>query len=797
MVPNIPRDLKALERWVLWRHDWRDGRWAKPPYDVRTGRPAKVSDPSTWASFDTVIGTYAAHPATSDGAGWDGIGFVLVEGDSLSGTDLDHCWQPAERRWTSDEARRICEDLSSYAEFSPSGEGVHVWTYGTLPPGPRRRNGIEMYDGGRYLTVTGQVLPNHARPIEQRTGLLEAIWQRVFGGAAPEPTGGGQADHAGQTRATDDETREADRQVWQALFSDPRRGRLTRALFEGDTSGYASPSEADHGLLLDLARADPDPERMARRFKQSALYSAPERRAKHDAQHHADGRTYLHGSIEAAIKAVREEDAAQAVTREADPFGWPAPDPIFRTQAAPAPRLPLELLPDEMRQYAEDVAERRQSAPDYAVWPLLAAELALLGRGVVCRPRAYDDWSEPACLWVANIGEVSTLKSPMGEDGLWPLRRAEAEQRERYTLEHETWQQTCQALRAANPKIARRDLPEEPTLRVRLTSDSTVEKVSVLLAGHEQGLLLYRDELSGWAKDLNRYHKEGGDRQFWLQCYTGGPYTVNRITRDDVHVEQLLVGLVGGLQPDVARELLGSGPNDGFGARFVSVWPEVPQGYTPPRRGPVRAVQNALRYVGDRLALGEWRLQLAQDEFGGLPACAPDAEGQQLFDRWLIHFYTQWRAPNRERGGYLHGRQGKYPGLAARVMLAVHMHEWAAGRTPHVGRIEAGVVERALGLVMSYVRPMDQRVYGAFTNPPEADGGLRIARWILKEQRTSLSARDVYRHHWSEVKDERQAMAAIEWLVAHRWLREAKPEARPGRPENAFLVNPRVHEANL
>jgi hypothetical protein len=36
-----------------------------------------------------------------------------------------------------------------------------------------------------------------------------------------------------------------------------------------------------------------------------------------------------------------------------------------------------------------------------------------------------------------------------------------------------------------------------------------------------------------------------------------------------------LVNVVGGIQPEVARAIFGGGPDDGFAARFLSIWPEA------------------------------------------------------------------------------------------------------------------------------------------------------------------------------------------------------------------------------
>ncbi|MQA91454.1 MAG: hypothetical protein GEU90_14710 [Gemmatimonas sp.] len=83
----------------------------------------------------------------------DGIGFALgapmdsVPGVELCGTDLDGCRDP-ETGEIEDWAQKIIEELSSYMELSPSGEGVHILAWCHLPNG-RTNNDIEMYAQGR------------------------------------------------------------------------------------------------------------------------------------------------------------------------------------------------------------------------------------------------------------------------------------------------------------------------------------------------------------------------------------------------------------------------------------------------------------------------------------------------------------------------------------------------------------------------------------------------------------------------------------------------------------------------
>ena len=83
---NIPDDLRSRRQWVLWRYEWdaRRRKWVKPPYTPATQQPAKVTDASTWGSYQVAL-------AAATAEGWDGIGFVFTALDDLVGVDVDDC----------------------------------------------------------------------------------------------------------------------------------------------------------------------------------------------------------------------------------------------------------------------------------------------------------------------------------------------------------------------------------------------------------------------------------------------------------------------------------------------------------------------------------------------------------------------------------------------------------------------------------------------------------------------------------------------------------------------------------
>jgi putative DNA primase/helicase len=150
-LDNTPEDLKARPQWVVWKfEDHGEPKPAKVLYNPHTGQRAKSNDPQTWATFAEALAAYQH-------GGFDGIGFVFTANDPYVGIDLDSCRDPASGRlepW----AGEIVERLDGYTEASPSGTGVHIIVEGKLPAGGRKKGQVEMYDSGRFFTVTGQHL---------------------------------------------------------------------------------------------------------------------------------------------------------------------------------------------------------------------------------------------------------------------------------------------------------------------------------------------------------------------------------------------------------------------------------------------------------------------------------------------------------------------------------------------------------------------------------------------------------------------------------------------------------------
>jgi len=355
------------------------------------------------------------------------------------------------------------------------------------------------------------------------------------------------------------------------------------------------------------------------------------------------------------------------------------------------------------------------------------------------------------------------------------------------------WEDTCDEIRKQTKRGQKPKLPPEPKEQRRVTSDATIEKLGALMVD-STGLTVVRDEIAGWVGAFNRYSRGEGDRQFFLESYSGGAYTVDRIGRGTLYIPDLYANIIGGAQPDKACDIFGEGTDDGFAARFTAVYPDVPPPYREVDRWPDKDARDALYAVCDRLVAADWSALLPSDEWKPLPYCRLDPEAGRLWSEWHTDLMSRLRAGEWE--GRHAGRVGKYPGLAARLALVWHLVDWAAGRVSYqqIERVPVLTVAKVLDLIDSYIAPMDARVYRAFDRSTAANGGERIARWIVEKRPTSFTLREIRRHAWSGLTDPDTIGSAVEWLAAMGWVREADPEQRPGRPSNRFDVNPRTAE---
>jgi putative DNA primase/helicase len=253
---QAPGELRTANQFVCWLEEDRDGDVTKVPYSVHGGR-ASSTNPKTWAPFEAAI-AYAEEHSMS------GVGFVFTEDDPFAGIDIDKCRDP-ETGEIEPWAWKIVTAFDSYTEVSPSGTGLHIFVKATLP-GPNNRKGpLEMYESGRYFTLTGEHLGGTPTEIHERQDVLERLYRHVFKIEKASNATNGRKPQTAPLDVGDEDL--------LALAKQAKNGEKFSRLWSGDTSDYADDdSRADLALCSLLAFwTDGDTERMDHLFRQSGL----------------------------------------------------------------------------------------------------------------------------------------------------------------------------------------------------------------------------------------------------------------------------------------------------------------------------------------------------------------------------------------------------------------------------------------------------------------------------------------------------------------------------------------------
>ena len=196
-LPTALEPLRTSQRWVVWDYVWNDKKkdWGKPPRSARTGRIASINNP-------TNLGTFAEAVATAARLELAGVGYVLMSDDDLTGIDLDDCISAGT---LSALAAEIVGYGETYAETSPSGEGIRLFAKGKIAKALLdKASGVEAYGTGRYLTITGQQIegtPPEIRSAPNTLAKINAVVDAAQSEKRAKPNGDGRTKPNGKAKA--------------------------------------------------------------------------------------------------------------------------------------------------------------------------------------------------------------------------------------------------------------------------------------------------------------------------------------------------------------------------------------------------------------------------------------------------------------------------------------------------------------------------------------------------------------------------------------------------------------------
>jgi hypothetical protein len=450
----------------------------------------------------------------------------------------------------------------------------------------------------------------------------------------------------------------------------------------------------------------------------------------------------------------------------------------------PAEPFPLGVLPAPARALAEAAAASIACPVDYVAVAILATASGIIGRSASLHVKS--GYFASASLYAALVGSPSSGKSPALRAAMAPLWSIAG-------MLFDLWRAARDAWEAAKPE----DRGEEPELQRVVSTDTTTEALGPILASNPRGLTVAPDEMTKWVMSMDQYKGgKGGDRPFYLSAWGGEPVYIDRAKhmREPIAVPHPFLTVVGGMTPDMLSALSeGKGREDGFMARLLFCFPERTT-----RRYSKDGIPEPVAGDWHDLVMALWHRQPRAIDGKTVPhVVRMSPEAARAWAAWCQAHYAEQEADDFPES--LEGPWGKLEAYAARLALILHLMHLAADPTGPGGdeppELPRRIIDDAARLV-SYFASHTRRIYATMGGKAR-DGGedvRALIRWIVRNDRTEFSTRDIARNFDRFEADPGALGEALAWMTDHHLIRPlAEPEAapRPGRKRApSYDVNP-------
>ena len=260
--------------------------------------------------------------------------------------------------------------------------------------------------------------------------------------------------------------------------------------------------------------------------------------------------------------------------------------PFVRSgQAIP---FPTSALPLPIREYVEGVVDATGFSQDFIAGSVLS--VAGAAAGDPWELEVNQSYKLYPLVWVGNVGDPSSKKSPAAEVVLGPLFKIDEEQHKAFEADYQKVDEENKQIGWRNKKKEKdcdgEEYPEletlklYPTLKSTWINDITSESMAAKLKDNPHGLLYYHDELTALIAACDQYRGgKGSDREKLMGLYSRAPYKVDRKTnkgpKDNICVGRPFVCILGGIPPDKLHTLRPKdGGADGLIERMLFAFPD-------------------------------------------------------------------------------------------------------------------------------------------------------------------------------------------------------------------------------
>ncbi len=462
-------------------------------------------------------------------------------------------------------------------------------------------------------------------------------------------------------------------------------------------------------------------------------------------------------------------------------------EPSVGNQSAMTPYrpFPLAALPGVLREFVEAVGKWADADPAFAALPALTVAGAAVGLAVCASPKRKFD--EPPLLWTCAVADSGTGKSPCLKPSADIAVAIDRRLRARFLTALDRFDADLGAWKDADPPDPATK-PTKPKREYFFLIDTTIERLAENIGTSPRGVVVVRDELSGWFASFTRYSgkADGSDMPNWLSLFEAGPLRYHRKTGEprDVESDRGFAAVCGGIQPAILKDVL-SNPafiSSGLAARLVfAMPPKWCPGYTDDELD----VEVEARFA----AVLDFLRELPFDPKIGPAKVRLDGVALARFKSLSNEFAT---AAGNTDGGPMSAALPKASRLALRLALVWHcVEEAAAGRDPAKGTIGETAMAAGETLAQWFVGEAE-RVYAMLGEKPEDRSARLLADWIRAKKGGRVRPRGLQRKNARQYPTADAAERTLDGLVNAgfgRWVDEPSP-VNGGHAGRVFVLDP-------
>lgn len=233
--------------------------------------------------------------------------------------------------------------------------------------------------------------------------------------------------------------------------------------------------------------------------------------------------------------------------------------------------FPFDIFPNKLQEVIQKKGHILSVEPDVIAHTKIAVLSGAIGNSIRISPKV--GYNVPPFIWSILVAPTGYGKSPAINESMNYIEKLQAISHKKYQDELVKYKRIKQAKKPSSSSGFNISFPSNPlpVFKQLKVSDTTVEALADVFESQPRGVILHRDELSGFILSMNQYKDaKRSDKQHYLELFDAKSMTINRKMSAPRYVHNTGAAIIGGIPPRILPTIFSADSfYDGFFPRFL------------------------------------------------------------------------------------------------------------------------------------------------------------------------------------------------------------------------------------